>query len=300
MDRFIEMRAFVQVVDSGSFVRAAEALEISKAVVSRVIGELEERLGVRLLNRTTRRLSLTEDGDIFCTRCRHLLADLQEAELEVASRKGKAVGLVKIAAPVSFGILHLSEVWGQFRARHRQVTLDVVLSDRIVDLVEDGFDLAIRIARLETSSLVQRKLASTRLVMCASPQYLKRAGAPAQPSDLARHSILAYSLWSGGDDWQLDGPDGPASVRTTPCIRSNNGDVCRAGALAHQGIILQPTFLVGDDLEAGRLVEVLPAYRSVEMGIYAVYPNRKHLPVKVRLLIDFLANWFKTERWAQV
>lgn len=299
MDRFQEMRTFVQVVDSRSFVRAAEALEISKAAVSRQLAELEERLGIRLLNRTTRKLSLTEDGEIFLARCRQLLADLEEAEAEVSTRQGKAVGSVKVAVPLSFGILHLAEVWGRFRARHPQVMLDVVLSDRQVDLVEDGFDLAVRIARLESSNLIHRRLSSTRMVLCASPQYLKRAGRPKQPADLAEHSVLGYSLWSEGDDWRFEGPEGPVSVRTRPCIRSNNGDVCRAGALQHQGIILQPTFIVGRDLAAGTLVELLPGYRSLEMGIYAVYPSRKHLAPKVRLMIDFLVSWFRTARWPE-
>jgi DNA-binding transcriptional LysR family regulator len=298
MDKFQEMRAFVAVADAGSFVRAAESLALSKAAVSRFVNELEARLGVRLMHRTTRKLSLTEGGEVFHTRCQALLADIAEAEAEVSSRSGEAAGLVKVNAPFTFGILHLAPLWGEFKARHPHVTLDVTLSDRVVDLVEEGYDLAVRIARLPSSTLISRKLSATRMVVCASPQYLERAGTPQHPSQLARHAVLAYSHWSGRDEWQFDGPDGPVSVKTEPWIRTNSGDTCRAGALRDQGIVMQPSFLVGTDLAAGTLVELLPQYRALELGIYALYPTRKHVTPKVRLLIDFLVESFKTPRWA--
>jgi DNA-binding transcriptional LysR family regulator len=298
MDKFQEMRAFVAVADAGSFVRAAESLALSKAAVSRFVNELEARLGVRLMHRTTRKLSLTEEGEVFHTRCQALLADIAEAEAEVSSRSGEAAGLVKVNAPFTFGILHLAPLWGEFKARHPHVTLDVTLSDRVVDLVEEGYDLAVRIARLPSSTLISRKLSATRMVVCASPQYLERAGTPQHPSQLARHAVLAYSHWSGRDEWQFDGPDGPVSVKTEPWIRTNSGDTCRAGALRDQGIVMQPSFLVGTDLAAGTLVELLPQYRALELGIYALYPTRKHVTPKVRLLIDFLVESFKTPRWA--
>lgn len=297
MDRFLEMQTFVQVVDAGSFVGAAESLAMSKAAVSRHVSELESRLGVRLLNRTTRRLSLTDEGELFHLRCKELLNGVDAAESEITSRTGEAVGLLRVNAPVSFGNLHLGEVWAEFKARHAKVTFDVTLSDRVVDIVEEGFDLAIRINRLQSSSLVSRKLASTRVVACASPQYLARHGTPAHPSELAAHHIIAYSHWSQHDEWEFEGPEGRVSVRTTPCIRTNSGDTCRAGALAHEGIILQPTFLIGRDLEAGTLVELFPAYRALELGIYAVYGSRRHVAPKVRLLIDFLAERFARKRW---
>jgi len=298
MDKFQEMRAFVAVVDAGSFVRAADTLALSKAAVSRFVNELEARLGVRLMHRTTRKLSLTEEGEVFHARCQALLADIAEAEAEITSRSGQATGLVKVNAPVTFGILHLAALWGQYKARHPKVTLDVTLSDRVVDLVEEGYDLAVRIARLPSSTLISRKLSSTRMVLCASPQYLQRAGTPLQPSELAGHAVLAYSYWSGRDEWQFDGPGGPVSVRTEPWIRTNSGDTCRAGALQHQGVVMQPSFLVGADLAAGTLVELMPQYRGIELGIYAVYPTRKHVSPKVRLLIDFLVESFRQPRWA--
>lgn len=297
MDRFLELRSFAEVVDAGSFVAAADRLGLSKAAVSRHVAELEARLGVRLLHRTTRKLSLTEDGELFHARARQLLADMDEAEAEIVSRSREAVGQVRVSAPVSFGILHLADAWGAFRRKHPRVTLDVQLSDRVADLAEEGLDLAVRIAQLPDSTLVTRQLAQTRIVLCASPGYLRRAGRPRHPSDLARHDVLAYSYWSGRDEWEFEGPEGAVRVRTTPVIRSNNGDVCRAAALQHQGFILQPTFLVGEDLAAGRLVEVLPQYRSLTLGIHAVYPSRKQLTPKVRLLVEFLAQWFRAARW---
>ena len=297
MDRFLEMRTFVQVVDTGSFVGAAEPLDMSKAAVSRYVADLEARLGVRLLHRTTRRLSLTEDGEVFYLRCKELLGGLDAAEAEVTARSGDAVGQLRVNAPVSFGILYLAPVWAAFKARHPQVSFDVTLSDRVVDIVDEGFDLAIRITQLQNSSLISRRLASTRMVLCASPTYLARQGTPVHPSELVLHHILAYSYWSSRDEWAFDGPDGVVVVKTTPCLRSNNGDTCRAVALAHEGIILQPSFMVGADLAAGTLVELCPGYRALEMGIHAVYSSRKHVAPKVRLLIDFLVEHFAEPRW---
>lgn len=297
MDRFIEMQTFAAVVDAGSFVRAASAMGMSKAAVSRYVGELEQRLGVRLLHRTTRQLSLTEEGEVFHARCRQLLADIDEAEAEITSRRGQAVGLLKVNAPVTFGNLHLAELWGGFKAEHPQVTLDVTLSDRVVDLVEEGYDLAVRIARLPSSTLISRRLASTRMVLCASPQYLAAHGTPRHPSELADHAVWAYSYFAAGDEWPFVGPGGAVTGRIRPCIRTNSGDTCRIGALQHQAIVLQPTFLVGPDLAAGALVELMPEFRCLELDIFAVYPSRKHVAPKVRLLIEYLVRAFRAPRW---
>ena len=293
MDRFLEMQAFSAVVDAGSFVKAADTLGLPKAAMSRYVGDLEKRLGVRLLHRTTRRLSLTEEGQVFYERSKELLAGVSEAEAEISSRSGTATGLLRINAPVTFGILHLAPLWGQFRTRYPMVSLDVTLADRVVDLVEEGYDLAIRIALLPSSTLISKRLASTRMVLCASPQYLQAHGTPQHPSELARHAAISYSYWSTRDEWHFEGPQGHVSVRTDPCLHTNNGDTCRAAALAHQGVILQPTFLVGRDLAAGTLIELMPDFRSIEMGIYAVYPTRQHVSPKVRVLIDFLAQHFR-------
>jgi DNA-binding transcriptional LysR family regulator len=297
VDRFLALRSFAEVVDAGSFVAAADQLGLSKAAISRHVAELESHLGVRLLHRTTRKLSLTEEGEVFHARARQLLSDMAEAEAEITSRSREAVGQLRVNVPVSFGIHHLAQVWGEFRRKHPKVSLDITLSDRVADLAEEGFDAAVRIARLPSSSLVSRQLATTRMVLCASPQYLRRAGRPKHPADLAQHSVIAYSYWSERDEWEFGGPQGPVTVRTQPCIRTNNGDVCRAAALQHQGLILQPTFIVGADLQQGTLVEVLPDYRSITLGIHAMYQSRKHLSPKVRLLIDFLVAWFREPRW---
>jgi len=288
MDRFLEMQTFRAVVDAGSFVKAADSLGMSKAAVSRYVADLETRLGVRLLHRTTRRLSLTEEGAVFNTRCRELLLGVEEAEAEISSRSGEARGLLRVNVPVTFSILHLSHLWAAFHELHPRVQLDVELSDRVVDVVEEGYDLAIRIATLPSSSLISKRLASTRVVLCASPQYLETHGVPAHPSELAEHKVIGYSYMSGGDTWTFDGPDGSVNVKIHPWMSTNNGDTCRAVALANQGIMLQPTFLVGDDLATGKLVEILPDYRSIEFGIYAVYPTRKHVAPKVRALVNFL------------
>jgi DNA-binding transcriptional LysR family regulator len=297
MDRFQEMRVFVAVVDAGSFVRAADALGVSKTAVSRMLGDLESRLSTRLLHRTTRKLSLTPEGEVFHERCKQLLADVEEAEAELTAHAGEAVGQLRINVPVTFGLLHLAPLWPAFMAKHPKVTLDVTLADRMVDLVDEGYDLAVRIARLQTSTLVSRRLTSTRLILCASPEYLRRHGKPEQPSDLARHAVISYTLLASGDQWDFEGPTGPVSVKVQAHMRTNSGDTCCAAAVQHQGIVLQPSFLVGAHLASGALVELLPQYRSIELGVYAVYPSRKHLTPKVRLMIDFLVEAFRTRAW---
>jgi DNA-binding transcriptional LysR family regulator len=297
MDRFLEMQAFAAVVDSGSFVRGADALQLSKSVISRLVADLEARLGVRLLQRTTRRLSLTPEGQVFLERCRHLLADVNDAEAEVTRHAGEVIGELRVSAPVSFGLQQLAPLWPAFMARHPQLLLDVTLADRFVDLVDEGYDMALRIARLPASSLVCRQLASTRLVLCASPQYLQQHGELNHIDELAGRTVFAYKLLSTGDQWHFTGPKGPVSVKVTPRMRSNSGDSCVQAALQHQGLVLQPSFLVGEPLRLGRLVEVLPQYRSIELGIYAVYPSRKQLAPKVRRLVDFLVESFRTPAW---
>lgn len=297
MDRFAAIQAFVAVVDAGSFVRGADAIGQSKAGVSRYVGELEAQLGVRLLQRTTRRLSLTEAGEVFHQRCKDLLEQLAEAEAEITVHSGSAVGQLKINAPVTFGQVHLAPLWPAFMSQHPSVALDVTLVDRFVDLVEEGYDLAIRIARLPSSSLISRRLTSTRLLLCASPAYLREHGTPGHPSELAAHSIVSYSLLSMGENWEFAGPDGPVIARVNARLRTNSGETCCAAALRHQGLVLQPSFLVAPWLQSGELVEVLPQFRSIELGIYAVYPSRRHVTAKVRLMIDFLVAAFRAQAW---
>ena len=298
MGRFREMNSFVAVDEAGSFVAAGEVLRLSKAAVSRSVIELETRLGARLLQRTTRRLSLTEAGRAYYGHCKQILAELEEADRAVGVVSGNPVGRLRINAPYSFGILHLAPLWGGFMAKYPDVELDISLSDRLVDVVDEGFDVVIRISRLQDSTLVHRRLASTRLLICASPEYLEQHGVPASVEDIARHSVIAYSYAAQGDVWRFTTPQGEQEVQTKPHVRTNNGDTCRALALAHQGLVKQPDFLVGNDLAQGRLVEVLPECLVGEIDVYAVYPSRKHLSVKIRVLIDYLAEAFERPGWA--
>ncbi len=293
MDKFEAMRNFVAVVDAGSFVGAAERLQSSKAVVSRRVAELEQQLGVRLLHRTTRKLSLTPEGDTFVGRCRSVLSELQDAEDDVSHQNVQAKGVLRVNVPVSYGISHLSKLWAAFMNQHPGVELDVTLSDRLVDLVEEGFDLAVRIGKLDASTMVSRRLSSTRLRLCASPEYILQHGKPTTPPELSYHRVLAYSLLSSADVWTFSHRNEAThqtSVRVAPVMRSNNGDTCRDAALGGQGIVLQPDFLVSDALKSGHLIELMPDWRGEELGIYAVYPSRRYLSAKVRLLVDYLID----------
>lgn len=297
MDRALEMQVFCTVVDRGSFVGAAEPLEMSKAAISRYVSALEERLGTRLLHRTTRRLSLTDEGRQFYHQAKEVLAMLDEAEDAVSSAAPEPSGLLRVNAPVSFGILHLAPLWADFMRAYPKIELEISLNDRLVDLVEEGFDAAIRIARMENSSLVSRRLTGTRMRLCASPGYLQSHPPIRSLSDLADHGVVAYTNFASGSEWVFEGPMGMESVQTHSVVRCNNGDTCRSITLAGGGISLQPSFMVASDLRSGELIEILPEFRSVELGIYAVYPSRKHLPSKVRVLISFLVERFASPTW---
>lgn len=297
MDRTLEMTVFAAVVDAGSFVGAVDTLKMSKAAVSRHVDALEQRLGVRLLQRTTRRLSLTDEGRIFYQRSKDVLSALDDAESEVSSRTLEPSGLIRVNAPVTFGIMHLAPLWSAFMNAYPHVDLDVTLNDRVVDLVDEGYDLAVRISALPNSTLISRKLASTRILLCASPTYLEQHGTPKHPRELIQHRVLGYTNWPSRDEWHLTGPEGRVTVQTRARVHTNNGDTCREIALRHGGIMLQPRFMLEEDLRLGRLVELMPEYRCAEVGIYAVYPTSKHLPLKMRRLVDFLVNAFRTVSW---
>jgi DNA-binding transcriptional LysR family regulator len=297
MDRFDQMRVFAAVVDAGSFAAAAMALQMSRPAVSRHVAELEARLGVRLIQRTTRRLSATAEGLAFHARARELLAGLDDAEAEVSERTAEATGVLRVNVPVTFGVLHLAPLWGRFRTLHPRVTFDITLSDRVVDVVEEGYDVVVRIARLPDSTLVSRQLASTRLVACAAPGYLRRRGRPRVPDDLREHDLIGYSYLSSRDEWTFTGPAGEVRIKADPVLRANNGDTCLAAALAGQGVILQPDFLVGPHLAAGKLLPVLPGWQAGELGIYALYPTRKHVLPKTRQLVEFLLKAFARPTW---
>jgi len=299
MATFKEMRSVLAVVDNGSFVAAAEATGQSKQAVSRHVADLEKRLGVRLLNRTTRRLSLTDEGHTYVERARDLLQELDTIEAEISAGTAEPSGRLRVNAPLTFGILHLAGLWGQFAETYPKVLLDVDLSDRVVDLVEEGYDLAVRITNMRSSTLISRQLAVTRMVLCASPAYLRVQGVPEHPYQLRDHRSIAYSYLSTGEEWEFTAPDGTAVRTRVPSrIRTNSGDTNRVAALDGYGLVLQPDFLVADDIQHGRLVELMPEYRGPEIGIHAVYPSRRYLPAKTRCLVDYLVRSFRSPDWA--
>jgi DNA-binding transcriptional LysR family regulator len=293
MDRFTAMQVFARVVEDGSFAKAADRLGISTSACSRHIAELEAHLDVRLLNRTTRRLSLTESGQAFYERCVQVLTDLAEAEQAAAMSTTRPRGTLKLSCGISFGVRHIARLVGAFAARHPEVRFDVQLSDRFVDLVEEGFDLAIRIGESPTQNLIARKLGETRLVPCAAPVYLREHGAPVTPADLAQHACLTYEYLPQRSNWRFqDRAGGEHTVRVAGPVHANNADLLAAAAVEGIGIAMEPDFVVGADLAAGRLVRILADYVPAPTSIYAVYPSRRHLSAKVRAFVDFLAERF--------
>jgi DNA-binding transcriptional LysR family regulator len=293
MDNLADIAVFVRVVERGSFTQAADDLSLSRAVVSKYLSRLESRLGARLLHRTTRRLSLTEAGAALFEASRGAIERIDEAEAAVARLQSKPRGRLRVSAPMSFGILHLGPAIADFSREHPEVTLDMRLDDRYVNLVEEGFDVAIRIGNLSDSSLVARKLASTRSVACASPDYLARQGEPEAPEDLASHDCLIYSYLSTANVWRFTAPGGrEIPVAVTGSYRINNGIVLAEAAVAGHGILMAPTFYIGHLLREGKLRRILTRYGLPELGIYAVYPQRDHVPPKVRVFVDFFARRF--------
>ncbi|MFO1061521.1 MAG: LysR family transcriptional regulator [Dongiaceae bacterium] len=297
MDALAGMAVFVRIVEAGSFTAAARALGLSKPAVSKQLARLEARLGARLLNRSTRRISLTEAGTLFHQRCLRLLAEAAEAEQAVAELAEAPRGTLRVAAPMSFGQLHLGPAIAAFLARYPDLRIDLALDDRVVDLVGEGYDLAIRIAELPPSRLVGRRLAPNRRFVCAAPAYLAARGTPQHPGELARHDCLHYAYLASGADWRFAGPDGPIGVRVGGRFTANNGDVLRQAALDGLGIAQLPSFLVGDDLRQGRLQPVLCGYPAVDTAIYALYPPTRQLPRKVRAFVDFLVDRFAAAPW---
>ncbi len=290
MDLLLSMKVFAAVVDGGSFAAAAARLDTSRAMASKQVQKLEEHLGTRLLNRTTRKLSLTETGRAFYERSVQIINDVDEAEQIAGQQTGAPRGELKVTVPLSYGQHRLAPLIAEYARHYPQVRVNIALSDRKVDLVEEGFDLAIRIGSLPQSDLIARKIGGARNYVCAAPSYLAAAGTPATPAELAHHPCLGYTLTGTGTEWRLEGPDGVVSVPVSGPIRADNGDMLRLAAVHGCGIIFQPQFIVAGDLAAGRLVRILPEWQSGELGIYAVYPSRKHLSAKVRTFVDFLAQ----------
>jgi len=293
LDRLTAIQVFAQVVEAGSFAKAAERLGLSTSATSRQVAELEAHLQARLLNRTTRRVSLTESGRAFYERAVQLLADLSEAEAEASSAAVVPRGTIRLTTSVNFGVRHVAPAIAEFLRRHPEVRFDVSLSDRVVDLVEEGFDLAIRVGTPGADNLVARRLGETRLVPCASPDYLARHGAPSTPEDLARHNCFTYEYVSPRQVWRFrDRAGAERTVRVSGSLHSNNGDLLAEVAAHGAGIVFEPAFIVGPDVRAGRLVPLLQDFVPAPLPIYAMYPSRKHLSAKVRRFVEFLVERF--------
>jgi DNA-binding transcriptional LysR family regulator len=296
MDRFADMQMFVRIVETGNISAAAERLQVAKSAVSRRLAELEGRLGAQLLHRTTRRLNLTDSGRAYFERAQTILADLDEAEAAVSQAQAALKGRLRVALPLSFGLLHLTRPIKDFMALHPEVEFDLDFNDRQIDLMQEGFDLAIRIANLPDSSLIARRLAPIRHLVSASPEYLQKHGMPIRPQELSQHVCLAYSNLANPGVWQYRTPDGtPGSVQVPVKLKANNGDFLYQAALAGQGLILHPTFYLREALHSGKLVAVLNDHVWPEINAYAVYPPTRHLSSRVRALVDFLAQRFDGE-----
>ena len=293
MDNLSAMELFARVVQEGSFSAAARSLDLTPSAISKQIGRLEDRLGARLITRTTRRFALTEEGRAFHERTVRILAEVAEAEQAVSDLRGEARGTLKVNAPFAFGRLHIAPLLPLFLERHPALRIDMTFNDRFIDLVDEGVDLVIRIGELADSSLMARRLARNRRVVCGAPDYFRRNGKPKHPAELTRHNCLVYTYRALRNDWQFIGPDGvEQSVLVSGNLEANNAEALHAGILGGLGLGLLPLWLVGHDLKAGRLVEALPGYHAPDSAIYAVYPPGRHLSPKVRLFIDFLAERF--------
>jgi DNA-binding transcriptional LysR family regulator len=298
MDPLDGIAAFARVVDSGSFSAAAGRLKISKSAVSAHVQRLEERLGVRLLHRTTRRLSVTEAGAAYYRHCARILAEAEAAEQAAGALQREPRGTLRISAPDSFGWMHVAPAVPAFLARYPDLGVDISLSAAHVDLVDEGLDLAIRIGVLEDSPLVVRRLAPSRLVVCATPAYLKKHGAPRTPDELEQHNCLCTSLLPWGDEWRLLGKRGEVRVAVAGSFRSNNAEMLRGAALDGVGIALLPSWAVAEPLRQKALRRVLEAWEPPASTIYAVYPDNRLMALKVRAFVDHLARSFgRTPYW---
>lgn len=290
MSRFDDLEVFSKIVAEGSMSAAAREMGLSPAVISKRMQRLEERLGTRLLNRTTRKISLTEAGEGYYGRIIAILAGLEDAEAFVEQRSSAALGLLKISAPTSFARMHIAPHLAKFLRANPGLTISLDVSDDYVDIVAGGFDLAIRIGDLPDSTLVARKLAPVRRILCATPKYLEKAGAPQQLGDLDSHALIAPH---NQGPWKLEGDEGSVTYRPQSTLLTNSSEVVRETVLSGMGIALRSTWDIGPELDRGNLSRVLPSYAAMRgLGIYAVYPSRNFLPAKVRIFIDYLSELF--------
>ena len=290
------IRLFTATVEAGSFSAAGRRLGLAPSSVSRQVTALEDGVGARLLHRTTRNLSLTEAGRVYFERISRILAELDEACAAVADLEAEPRGSLHVNAPYAFGVRHVAPALPDFLARFPEVRIELALTDSFVDLLEVGADVAIRVGELEDSSLVARRLATSRRLVCATPAYLARAGTPARPDDLTAHDCLIYTRHRGQVHWNLQGPDGPVAVPVEGSLRTNNTEAVHAALRGGLGVALMPAWLVGEDVRSGALVELLRDWRTPagpqDTGVHALYPASRHLSPKVRAFVDFLVKRF--------
>jgi DNA-binding transcriptional LysR family regulator len=295
MDKLASLKAFAKVVETGSFSEAGRQLRLSRSAISKYVAELEESLGVQLLNRTTRHASPNENGQLYFERALVILSELDAADQAVTHLQSTPRGLLRINAPMSFGTIRLGPALADFMIKYPEMQLQLVLSDDLVDPVQDGFDVTLRIAELESSSLIARKIAPMPRVICASPDYLKRHGTPHHPQDLRDHVSLTYGFLLTGNQWKLTGADGEHWIQPAWSLCVNNAEVLRDVAVKGRGVALIPEFIAREALQKGRLKVILKDFWAPPLTLYAIYPPTRHLSVKVRLFIDFLVERFGRE-----
>lgn len=292
VDHFNVIPYFIAVVDHKGFSAAADALGISKSAISKRISQLEAHLGVRLLHRTTRKISLTEAGSRYYEYAAKANLEAQNAEDAVSQLQGEPQGKLKVNAPMSFGLIHMAGLIPEFLLRYPKISIDLVMNDKQVDLIEHGFDVAIRTGELKDSSLIARRLAPVHSIVCASPDYLEKQGAPATPADLSDHNCLLYSYSSNKDHWQFNNNTKEINIRVDGNYRVNNSEALKEALSKGLGIGRLPSFIAGDAIREGKLVNLFPSYSMPSKNVYAVYPERNYLPAKVRAFLDFAIEYF--------
>ncbi|MBJ7898838.1 MAG: LysR family transcriptional regulator [Cyanobacteria bacterium RI_101] len=300
MDKFESLRAFTTVVKTGSFAGAAREMRISRSAAHKLVANLEKELGARLFHRSTRRVTPTTTGLAFYERCATILADLAEAEIAVSRWHEEPMGVLRVNAPMSFGVLYLAPLITEFMIRHPRLQVQLTLDDRLIDPISEGFDFVLRVSLPpQSASLAVHPLASIERILCASDRYLSERGLPAHPSDLRKHSCLHYGYMSAGNVWKLNGPDGEQAIPIEGALCSNNGEVLREAALKGLGIALLPTFLVARELRWGTLRTILPDYSIGSLSLCAIYPTNRHLSITVRLFTEFLRESFGRADWME-
>jgi len=296
MDTLDGMKTIVAVVETGSFTAASERLGISKALASKYVGEVEARLSVRLFNRSTRRLALTEEGQRYYDQALPLLEGFTAMVDQVTGEQSASRGLLRVSVPVTFGEMKLSPLIPKFLALHPQMQVDLQLSDRMIDMLEEGIDVVIRIGGVDDSSLIAKQITTLPLALCASPSYLQTSGQPRVASDIADHDCIIDSNFRIGKHWPIVSPDGQtSSIEVSSRVSANSPRAVKEVAIANGGIGMIPRFIVEDELHQGILDEVLPGYTTLEFGLFAIYPHRRYLSKKVRSFIDFLVAEFSTQ-----